>query len=514
MKGRNNDNEDFYSLIDFSADEISSNRRRQKHFVEKFRRKFFIVQILNFFCLNRNLHHDNRNKEMYSNIFVFFLGFTITAILFFIFVRFYVFKSVLYFASKDVLYNQDSKFVESNLFYLESLEAKYEEQIFFSKIRIELKENDNLFYVLIREGFDRENVNDIISLIDSNVNLKTLSVGQKFDIEYSYKVDYIIDKYYNYHEKNTSLYIFPQKYNIIEKRKILKIYFKDNNSLLRYTLTKSKHHYYELKVEKPTLFKRRRIFSGTIKNSLFSDVLPYGIKASTLYNVLNEYAFLIDFQRDIHKNDKFCFLVDVQLDQDGETISERILYFNLILNGKKYEIFNFNGKFYDRKGNSVKKALLKTPIDGARISSKFNLHRKHPILGYTKAHLGVDLSAPIGTPIYSAGDGVVVAKKRTESYGKYIDIKHNKEFTTRYAHMSKFANLKVGDRVAQRQIIGYVGMTGLATGPHLHYEVIRNGLHINPSSINVSSVKHIKNNELNEFKQIVKNIDDELLKHK
>lgn len=512
MKGRKSNNEDTYLLHNLSFDEDFT-RKKKSNFIKKCNPKFFVIQILHIFSFDRCLSDGGENKKKY-NLFLFFLGFFVIAVLFFIFLRFYLVKSVFYFASKDTLYNKDSYFIKNNLFYLQKLEANSDEQIFFGKSRIELKENDNLFYALIREGFDRENVNDVISLIDTNINLKALSVGQKFDIEYSYKVDYALDKYYNHHIKKGSLYIFPKKYTIVEKREILKVYFKDNNSLLRYTLTKSKHHYYELKVEKPTLFKRRRIFSGTIKNSLFSDVLPYGIKASTLYNVLNEYAFLIDFQRDIHKNDKFCFLVDVQLDQDGETISERILYFNLILNGKKYEIFNFNGKFYDRKGDSVKKALLKTPIDGARISSRFNLHRKHPILGYTKAHLGVDLSAPTGTPIYSAGDGVIVAKNRTESYGKYIDIRHNKEFTTRYAHMSRFANLKVGDRVSQRQIIGYVGMTGLATGPHLHYEVIRNGKHINPSSINVSSVKHIKNNELNEFRQIVKNIDNELSKHK
>ena len=226
-----------------------------------------------------------------------------------------------------------------------------------------------------------------------------------------------------------------------------------------------------------------------------------------MYNVLNEYAFLIDFQRDLRQGDKFLFIIDTQRDADGDIIDENVLYVNLTLSDKKYEIFNFEGKFFDRKGYSVKKALLKTPIDGARISSRFNLHRKHPILGYTKAHLGVDLAAPTGTPIYSAGDGIIVAKKSNDSYGNYIDVRHNNEYTTRYAHMSRFAKVFVGQRVLQRQVIGYVGMTGRATGPHLHYEVIRHGVHINPSSIKVASTKSIDKSKMEKFNLIVDEID-------
>ena len=225
---------------------------------------------------------------------------------------------------------------------------------------------------------------------------------------------------------------------------------------------------------------------------------------------MNEYAFLIDFQRDLRRGDKFVFVIETNRDGDGDIVKEKVLYVNLILSGKKYEIFNFNGSFFDRKGFSVKKALLKTPIDGARISSRFNLHRKHPILGYTKAHLGVDLAAPTGTPIYSAGDGVVVAKTRNDSYGNYVDVRHNNEYTTRYAHMSRFAKISVGQRVVQRQIIGYVGMTGRATGPHLHYEVIRHGVHINPSLIRVASTKSIDKAKMEKFNVIVNEIDSYL----
>jgi murein DD-endopeptidase MepM/ murein hydrolase activator NlpD len=241
---------------------------------------------------------------------------------------------------------------------------------------------------------------------------------------------------------------------------------------------------YILQIEKPKLITKRHVVSGIITTNLFSDVLVSNIKASTLYNVLNEYAFLIDFQRDLHVNDKFIFVLDTSTDEDGDVLSENILYVNLILSGKNYEIFNFNNRFYDRKGRSIERSLLKTPVDGARMSSKFNPKRKHPILGYTKAHLGVDLAVPSGTPIYASGDGVITRKTYNSAYGNYIEIRHNNEYSTRYAHMSKFANnLKVGQKIRQRQVIGYVGMTGLATGPHLHYEVLRHGRHINPSTV-------------------------------
>jgi murein DD-endopeptidase MepM/ murein hydrolase activator NlpD len=154
---------------------------------------------------------------------------------------------------------------------------------------------------------------------------------------------------------------------------------------------------------------------------------------------------------------------------------------------------------------------LKTPVDGARITSGFTTRRKHPVLGYTRAHKGVDMAVPTGTPIYAAGDGVVAEIKLNDrSYGKYVLIRHNSEYSTKYAHMSRVANIKKGQRVKQRQVIGYVGMTGLATGPHLHYEVIRYGKHVNPSKINAVEIKKLDNSKIPEFKKFVNYIDNTL----
>ena len=375
------------------------------------------------------------------------------------------------------------------------------------KTDIVLHYGDNLFYSIVKNHFNRNDANDVVSLLGSSIDMKKLVAGQSFHIDYSYRVcEKLYERYkgrYNY----KPLY-YPEYRVFTEERSIEKFTFKFTDGT-KYIVLRTNDGYV-LNVIKPRLVLDKHIISGEIHNSLFSDVLLFDVKASTLYNVLNEYAFLIDFQRDLRRGDKFIFVIEANRDSDGDVIDEKVLYVNLILSGKKYEIFNFNGSFFDRKGFSVKKALLKTPIDGARMSSRFNLYRKHPILGYTKAHLGVDLAAPTGTPIYSAGDGIVIAKTSNDSYGNYVDIRHNNEYTTRYAHMSRFAKISVGQRVMQRQIIGYVGMTGRATGPHLHYEVIRHGVHINPSLIKVASTKSIDKSQIEKFNIIVNEIDSYL----
>lgn len=372
------------------------------------------------------------------------------------------------------------------------------------KTDIILHYGDNLFYSIVKNKFDRNDANDIVSALSGRVDMKKLIAGQSFHVDYSYHVSA------NLYERrriacNNNNFCYPEYKVLVENRRIDQFMFKLSDGT-KYIVTRCEDGY-RLHIEKPKITLDRHIISGDIHNSLFSDVLSFDVKASTLYNVLNEYAFLIDFQRDLRRGDKFIFVIDTRRDEDGDVVDENVLYVNLILSGKKYEIFNFHGSFFDRKGYSVKKALLKTPIDGARISSGFNLHRKHPILGYTKAHLGVDLAAPTGTPIYSAGDGVVVVKKSHNIYGNYVDIRHNNEYTTRYAHMSRFAKISVGQRVMQRQVIGYVGMTGRATGPHLHYEVIRHGVHINPSSIKVASTKSVDKSKMNELNLMIKEID-------
>jgi murein DD-endopeptidase MepM/ murein hydrolase activator NlpD len=163
--------------------------------------------------------------------------------------------------------------------------------------------------------------------------------------------------------------------------------------------------------------------------------------------------------------------------------------------------------YFNRQGESIRKALLRTPIDGARVSSKFGM-RRHPILGFSKMHAGMDFAAPTGTPIYAAGNGVVEEIGQKNGFGNYIRIKHNQQIATAYAHLSKFGgDMRRGGRVQQGDIIGYVGTTGRSTGPHLHYEVLRGGRQINPMSIELPTGVALEGHELAAFKHHVEETD-------
>tara|TARA_B110001452_G_scaffold75878_1_gene61618 strand:+ start:223 stop:954 length:732 start_codon:yes stop_codon:yes gene_type:complete len=221
------------------------------------------------------------------------------------------------------------------------------------------------------------------------------------------------------------------------------------------------------------------------------------------------YGFQIDFQRDIRKNDSFQIMYEVFEDDNKKIIETgKIIFADLILRGQKNSLYFFNEVnnegHYDIYGKSIKKALMKTPINGARLSSSFGM-RKHPIDGFNKMHRGTDFAAKKGTPIMASGDGVIVRARWCGGGGNCIKIKHNSSYQTIYAHMSKFANgVRNGVRVRQGQIIGYVGSTGKSTGPHLHYEVIYNGKKINSQTLRLPSGKSLKgkNRKLFEIEKI------------
>ena len=186
----------------------------------------------------------------------------------------------------------------------------------------------------------------------------------------------------------------------------------------------------------------------------------------------------------------------------------------MILRGKEYPLYMFKSEgkidYYDDRGRSIKKTLMKTPINGARLSSSFGM-RKHPILGYNKMHKGTDFAAPLGTPIMASGDGTILKASWCGGGGNCVKIKHNSTYTTVYAHLSKFARgIKKGSKVLQGQIIGFVGSTGMSTGPHLHYEIIENNKKINSQTLKLPSGKILKGNERKEFE--IKKINTNVLK--
>jgi len=244
---------------------------------------------------------------------------------------------------------------------------------------------------------------------------------------------------------------------------------------------------------------------GVIKSSLYVAGIRAGLTNSALAELIRAYSWDVDFQRDIRKNDHFQVMYEQLKDEDGNLVkSNRIDFATLTLSGKPVSIYRFKTadghvNYYNQNGLSARKALMRTPIDGARLSSGFG-RRKHPILGYTKKHSGVDFAAPRGTPIYAAGNGTISYAGNKGGYGRYIRIRHNATYATAYAHMKGFARgMRAGKRVNQGQVIGYVGTTGRSTGPHLHYEIIRNGRKTNPLRVKMPSGEKLKGNDLKRF---------------
>ena len=239
---------------------------------------------------------------------------------------------------------------------------------------------------------------------------------------------------------------------------------------------------------------------GKIKQSLYKSAVDLNIQPNIIIEFARVYGFQVDFQRDIRKNDTFQIMYEVFRDDNNKILNTgNILFADLNLSGQSNALYFFDDKklegHYDVNGKSIKKALMKTPINGARLSSSFGM-RKHPIDGYNKMHRGTDFAAPEGTPIMASGDGVIIKAGWCGGGGNCIKIRHNSSYTTVYAHMSKFASLsKKGKRVKQGQVIGYVGSTGKSTGPHLHYEVIFNGKRVNSQKLKLPSGKILKDKE-------------------
>ena len=248
------------------------------------------------------------------------------------------------------------------------------------------------------------------------------------------------------------------------------------------------------------LYKKLLISENIINSSLYKSAMEVKMKPETIIEFARIFGFEIDFQRDIRKGDSFRILYEMFYDEDGKQAKTgSILFAYMSVNGREINLYRFGTNkdygYFDSFGKSVEKALMKTPINGARLSSSFGM-RKHPISGFTKMHKGTDFAAPEGTPIMASGSGTVVAAKWCGGGGNCVKIKHNSTYTTVYAHMKSFGKgIRVGKKVRQGQIIGYVGSTGISTGPHLHYEVIVNGKHVNSRTLKLPSGKVLKGNE-------------------
>lgn len=346
-----------------------------------------------------------------------------------------------------------------------SIPEKAKEAITFSEIELKVDQGDTMTTLLKKAGLEMDDILKISKELNKYGNMRNLKIGQAFYVT----VD-------NLSEKSNKLLALRTSFHPQQEIEIIR---NDNNI-------------FETKEVSVELEKRLVRTSGVIKNNLLSSTTELGIPSQIMMEAVKALSYDVDFQRDLQIGDRFDVLYDRFYTPDGKLARHgNPLYISLILGDKAISLYRYttqNGivDYFDKEGRSIKRQLLRTPINAARISSKFGM-RKHPVLGYSKMHRGVDFAAPIGTPILSAGDGVVAEIGRKGSYGNYIRVKHNSEYSTAYGHAKSFVKgLKKGQHVKQGQIIAYVGKTGRCTGPHLHFEVLIKNKQVNPLKVKMS----------------------------
>ena len=348
----------------------------------------------------------------------------------------------------------------------------------FTNIDYEIKEGDSIQKILRQYKIQNNEIQTVIKQYKKYGNPNQLLVGNKIDI--------VIEK--NLRAKKNSVLKFSVP---ITKSTSIEITKDEENKIIsKKIITK--------------LYKKKILSENIIRKNLYSSAREANINPDTIIEFARIFGFEVDFQRDIRKNDYFKILYEKYFDENEEFIkSGSILYAHMTVNGREISLYKFgNDKeygYFDLNGKSVEKALMKTPINGSRLSSSFGM-RKHPILGFSKLHTGTDFAAPANTPIMASGSGTITRAKWCGGGGNCIKIKHNSTYETVYAHMRSFAKgIKVNKKVRQGQIIGYVGSTGMSTGPHLHYEVIINGKKVNSQKLKLPSGKILKNNERTQF---------------
>ena len=376
-------------------------------------------------------------------------------------------------------YNYDKKKIISN--YKDTINNVYLKKtidhIFdtleprFKKIEHKILAGQTFDQILNSYSVNKEEIDEIKKNLSKKVNLNKLSTNQK--------IQFTVDQSNNF---------------------VKDFIFQLSNTEKIYLTRNIKEDKFQQKILLTKLKKKIIYSENIILQSLYKSASDRKVPIGIIIEFARIYGFQVDFQRDIRKKDSFQIMYEVFKDENGKVIENgSILFANLKLSGENNVLYYFDSKgsegHYDKNGKSVQKALMKTPINGARLSSPFGM-RKHPIDGFNKMHRGTDFAAPMGTPIMASGNGVVKKAGWCGGGGNCVVIKHNSTYQTVYAHMSKFAKgIRSGVRVRQGQTIGYVGSTGKSTGPHLHYEVIVNGKRVNSQKLKLPSGKILKGEE-------------------
>lgn len=348
---------------------------------------------------------------------------------------------------------------------------------------ITIEPGDVLSMVMEEQGVGLTETKNIIKVMKPHLDPRYIKAGQKIDLHFD--------------EADDAQNLREMKIKI-DQLKTLVVARADDG--------------FKAHVDKKEVTKRLRGKEMQIEVSLSGSGAKAGIPSSVISEVIRIYSWNVDFQRDIRANDKLEVLYESHETEGGHVAKTgNVLYAKLTLSGREIPLYRFKmagGRvdYFGPDGISIKRTLMKTPINGARVSSGFGM-RRHPVLGYNKMHKGLDFAAPTGTPIFAAGDGVVEKAGWFSSYGKYVRIRHNSKLKTAYAHMHKIRSaVKAGARVKQGQVIGTVGTTGRSTGPHLHYEVIKNGKKINPRSVDLPTGEELTGSEKTKFKSVMNQI--------
>ena len=396
-------------------------------------------------------------------------------IIFFSLLFFYVFFESQINSYSQIKKNNLNQVLKSNdfsnlsKFFVNNLRSPYKQY------KYTIQDNDNIDKILNNYGVDPNEIKFIISELKAK-KLSNIYSGRKISI--------VVKELENRLNSVVSI-AYP-----LSNTKIVEIRKKENKFSIKENIIK--------------LERKETIVKNTIKNNLYSAAVEVDIEPNIIVEFARIYGFEIDFQRDIRKGDWFEIYYEKFVDENGNVKDTgEIIYASMFVNNKEINLYNFKFKdetgYYDLNGRSIVKSLMKTPINGARLSSSFG-NRKHPILGFNKLHTGTDFAAPTGTPIMASGSGTITRARWCGGGGNCIKIKHNSTYQTIYAHMKNFARgIKEGRKVKQGQVIGYVGSTGLSTGPHLHYEVIVNGKKVNSQRLKLPSAKRLSNQARKDF---------------
>ena len=351
-----------------------------------------------------------------------------------------------------------------------------------AETELKLRNGEGIGALLRRAGYDQASITEAIGAVSGKVSLRRLQIGTKFQVA---------SQGFRFSTKpGRDIYVIQHP----------------NSGWLALTALRPTDRYVNF-------------FQGTVDNSIYRAAMAAGISEDAFNDYIGVMGFSVDFQREIRTGDRFELLYETDRDSiDGKVIGGKLLYAGLVLSDKQLGFFRYDSDkgtigWYDEKGNSAARTLIRTPISGARLSSSFG-HRKHPVSGFNAMHKGVDFAAPRGTPIIAAGSGVIREAGWKGSFGRYIRIRHNATYDTAYAHMSRIApNIHPGSRVKQGEIIGYVGSTGRSTGAHLHYEVMVNNRQVNPMTVRLPTGERIDDQHLQAFQKTIAAIDQEVLSH-